>query len=534
MPYGATYPLNTSLLWNDYVCEPEAELGNKVWNTRVARVLGGGSVVNGMMYDRGSKADFDAWEALGNKGWGWDGLYPFFKKGTEFIPPPQKLIDEFNITLDSSAYGTGPLKVGISDFQYPDVKDYFAAFKGAGAQRVDGNNGEAHGTAWYPNTMNPKTGERTHARNAYYDPITQRKNLKVLLETLATEIVFDDKEKLLARGVKITDIKTGATKIVYARKEVVLAAGAINTPKLLQLSGIGPKESLEAAGVKIKLEHDGVGNNFQDHPYTSMAFDISNMSTPNPTSLTTDGAFNASAWKQYAADKTGPLTQARGNSLAFIPLPEVAPTTYLDLSDQIRSQGDPAFLPWIYQRSAKLRKGVAAQRKILADLFLSRKAGIVEYGIPASGSFLLVSLQRPLSRGSVVLNAANPQGPPTIRYNALTNPVDRYVIAACVRYIRSVWARPELAKFAPKETSPGAQYTRDGELIDKMVELGSIWPTLSHPSGSCAMMPEEYGGCKFDPHVSGFDDANAKQVSLISCYSMALSSCLLSTHRLFR
>jgi choline dehydrogenase-like flavoprotein len=511
IPYGATYPLNTSLLWTDYVSEPEPELGHKTWNTRVARVLGGGSVVNGMMYDRGSRADYDAWEALGNKGWGWDGLFPFFKKGTTYVAPPQKLVDAFNITWDWDSYGSGPLTVAISDFQYPDINDYFAAFKGAGAQRVDGNNGEAYGAAWYPNTMNPRTGERTHARSAYYDPITTRRNFKVLMETMATEIVFDDSNKLRARGVKITDMTTGKTKTVYANKEVILAAGAVNTPKLLQLSGIGPKETLEAAGIKVKLEHDGVGNNFQDHPYTSLAFDISNMSTPNPTSMASDPVFSAAAWKQYNTDKQGPLTQARGNALAFIPLPEVAPNTYLDLADQIRSQGDPAFLPAIYQRSAKLRAGMSAQRKVLASLFQNRKAGIVEYSVPAAGSFMLVAVQRPLSRGSITLNPANPQGPPKILYNALTNPVDKSVMAACVRYIRSVWARPELSKFSPKETSPGAQYTKDGELIAKMTELGSIWPTLSHPSGSCAMMPEEQGGCKFSHYtpVLEMSDTNA-------------------------
>ena len=92
LPYGATYALNTSLLWTDYVCQPEPALNNKTWNTRVAQVLGGGSVVNGMMYDRGSAADYDAWEALGNKGWGWSGLYPFFKKGKilNLTPPTTK------------------------------------------------------------------------------------------------------------------------------------------------------------------------------------------------------------------------------------------------------------------------------------------------------------------------------------------------------------------------------------------------------------------------------------------------------------
>jgi choline dehydrogenase-like flavoprotein len=103
MPYGATYALNTSLLWSNYVSEPEPALNNKTWNVRVAEVLGGGSVVNGMVYDRGAAADYDAWEALGNKGWGWKGLYPFFKKGTEYIPPPASTAKEFNITYDPNA-----------------------------------------------------------------------------------------------------------------------------------------------------------------------------------------------------------------------------------------------------------------------------------------------------------------------------------------------------------------------------------------------------------------------------------------------
>jgi len=362
----------------------------------------------------------------------------------------------------------------------------------------DGNNGEAYGASWYPNTMNPKTGERSHARNSYYDPVSSRSNLNVWLETVANEIVFDSGKKLKARGVTVTDKLTNTQKTVYAKKELVLAAGTVNTVKLLQVSGIGPKSVLQAAGIKVKLEHDGVGANFQDHPYTFLGFNISNMNKPNPTSLTTDPAFNASAWAQYAANKTGPLTQARGNALAFIPLPEVAPKSFRDLANQVKKLKNDEYLPAIYKGSKKLLKGVDAQRKVLAELFQSKEAGIVEYPIPAAGSGVLVGLEKPLSRGYIAINPQNPQGPPKILYNALTNPIDKSVMAACVRYIRSVWARPELKQFSPVETSPGAQYQTDEELIKKMVELGSIWPTLSHPSGSCAMMPENMGGCVGD------------------------------------
>lgn len=406
----------------------------------------------------------------------------------------------FVINTVINSYGKGPLKLGISDFQFPDTNAYFEAFKGAGANRArDGNNGEAYGTSWYPNTMNPRTGERSTARVAYYDPISQRSNLKVLTETIATELVLDSdkKGKLIARGVKITDKKTGKVTTVYAKKEVILAAGAVNTPKLLQLSGIGPKSVLEAAGINVKLEHDGVGANFQDHPYTNVQFKLSNMSIPNPTSFS-DPAFNASAWAQYRANKTGPLTQARGNSLAMIQLTEVAPNDYKKLAKQVREQQNDAYLPPIYKNNKKLLKGVKAQRKVLADIYEDDEAAIVEYPIPGAGSFVLVAHEKPLSRGTIGLNPKNPQGPPRIFYNAMSNPVDKSVIAACVRYIRTVWARPELAKFSPVETSPGADFKTDDEIINKMVQLGSIWPTLSHPSGSCAMMPEDMGGCVSD------------------------------------
>lgn len=103
LPYAASYPLNLTLLWENYVSDPEPFLGNRTSNVRVAEVLGGGSVVNGMVYDRGSEADYDAWEKLGNKGWGWDGFYPFLKKGVELIPPPKASVEKYGITYDPKA-----------------------------------------------------------------------------------------------------------------------------------------------------------------------------------------------------------------------------------------------------------------------------------------------------------------------------------------------------------------------------------------------------------------------------------------------
>jgi choline dehydrogenase-like flavoprotein len=501
IPYKANdLTASAGLLWNGINSKPEPGLGNASYPVLVAKVLGGGSVINGMVYDRGSAADYDAWEALGNKGWGWDGMEPYFKKGTTFQPPSEKVVEGFNITWDPETYGKGPLTVSITDNQYDDIKDYWAAWKASGVHvPLDGNNGEAYGPSWYANTMDATTGRRAHARYAYVDPIkSSRTNLKILTGTTAQKIVFDDKKKpTMAKGVEITDDATGKTSTVYAKKEVVLAAGAIQTPKLLQLSGIGPKRVLEAAGVKVRVELDAVGSNFQDHPYATVIFNTTTTTFPNQNSLVTNATFNASAWDQYVQHKTGPYTYARGNALAFISLPDMTNDTNAVVSS-LKSQNAETYLPAVYKGNKKLLKGFTAQREAIASIFKRRDAAVTEFPVPADGTYGLVGIEKPLSRGTVYLNASNPTGPPEVIHNAFVNPIDRTIMAIGLRFFRTVWARPELDRFQISETVPGAQYTSDKEIYDALLAQASLSPTLAHPSGSCPMMPEHAGGCVND------------------------------------
>ncbi|KAH6639575.1 choline dehydrogenase-like protein [Boeremia exigua] len=483
------------LMWDGLTSLPEPGLGNSTYNVLVAKVLGGGSVVNGMVYDRGSAADYDAWEALGNDGWGWAGMEPFFKKGTTFQPPSAAIAEAFNITWDPDTYGNGPLAVSITDTQYPDIKDYWAAWKATGIHvPEDGNNGEAYGPSWYANTMDKKTGRRAHARYAYIDPISQRTNLNILTRATAQKVIFDN--SLTATGVEIIDA-TGKTSVVNAKKEVVLAAGAIQTPKLLQLSGVGPRPVLEAAGVTVKVELDAVGSNFQDHPYATVVFNTTSVHSPSPNSLMTNATFNASAWAQYEADKTGPYTVARGNALAFISLPDMT-SDVSAVVDSLNSQQDDSYLPGFYKGNEKLLKGFAAQKKVIAGLFQRKDAAVAEFPVPADGSYGLVGVEKPLSRGFVHINAENPTGSPDIIHNAFVNPIDRSVMAIGLRFFRTVWARPELKEYKISETVPGAQYTSDDDIFSALLASGFLSPTLAHPSGSCPMMPENDGGCVSD------------------------------------
>ncbi|UPX19999.1 uncharacterized protein EKO05_0010246 [Ascochyta rabiei] len=499
VPYKANdFAGSASLLWEGINSNQEPGLGNTSYPVVVAKVLGGGSVVNGMVYDRGSAADYDAWEALGNNGWGWAGMEPYFKKGVTFQPPSKKIAEEFNITWDLGTYSNGPLTVSITDSQFEDVKDYWSAWKASGVHvPVDGNKGEAYGASWYPNTMDRTTGRRAHARYAYLDPITSRTNLKVLTKATATKIIFDDEKKpTMAKGVDITYDATGQARTVYAKKEVIIAAGAIQTPKLLQLSGIGPRSVLNAAGVKVRVELDAVGSNYQDHPYATLLYKTT---TGNITinSLLTDATYNASAWGEYVKKKTGPYTYARGNALAFVPLPNMVNNTN-DIVSTINSQNIEAYLPAIYKGNKKLIKGFTRQREIIANLFTRLDAAVAEYGVQSDGSFNVIGIEKPLSRGTVYLNPSNPAGPPDVTHNAFVNPVDRSIIGIGLRFYRSIMADPVLHRFQISELVPGSQYSTDDGIFNALLAQGSLSPTLAHSSGSCPMMPEHAGGCVSD------------------------------------
>ncbi|KAF1969999.1 choline dehydrogenase-like protein [Bimuria novae-zelandiae CBS 107.79] len=494
IPYKANdIPAAAPLKWTGFTTQPEAELGNKTFNVNVGKVLGGGSVINGMVYDRGNAADYDAWEALGNEGWGWAGMKPYFIKGTTFQPPSPEVAEAFNITWDPDTYGNGPLSVSITDTQYADINEYWAAWKASGVNvPVDGNDG-AVGPSWFGNTMDKTTGRRAHARYAYYDPIVNRTNLHVWTKTTAQKIVWDEVQQTLARGVEIQDANN-KTSVVFARKEVVLAAGAVQTPKLLQISGVGPRSILEAAGVKVRYENDGIGSNFQDHSYGTIVFNTTSKAFPNVNSLTTNETFNASAWEEYVENRTGPYTYARGNALAFISLPDMTSEVHAVVNG-LNNQSAALYLPKIYRNNTKLLKGFKAQRGIIADLFKRKDAAVTEFPVPPDGAYGLVGIEKPLSRGIIHLNPTNPTGPPLIQFNAFQNPVDKQILGIGTRFFRSVWNRPELSELVHGETVPGAQYTTDDEIFSALLAQSFVAPTLSHPSASCPMMAEESGGC---------------------------------------
>ncbi|GAB1319759.1 Glucose-methanol-choline oxidoreductase N-terminal domain-containing protein [Madurella fahalii] len=479
---------------------PNLKLNNSTYLVAVAAVVGGGSVVNGMGFIRGSKADYDAWEELGNPGWGWDSLLPYFRKSTTFDPPSPEVAARWNITWDPSVYGNGPVHVHISNFQYPDVEVVWDALRNQpGLPLLPSTNaGYGPGASWSPLSIDARTMTRTTARSAYYDPVNAtRSNLRLITGQTAIKILFGHGRPLTAKGVRIVSRLDSAVRNVYARKEVILAAGAIQTPQLLQASGIGPAAVLRAVGVEVKKDLASVGANLQDHPTTFLLFSLSNQSFPNPDTIANNATYNATVWAEYLANKTGPISTGNGNTIACWSLSHLnSSAAASSLAARLLAQDARLYLPEIYRTSPSLLRGFLAQRAVLANRFTSSDSSIACQPLSGNGASPAILL-KPLSRGSVTLNASDPLGGlPVVQYNTLQNPLDGENVVSIVRRARRLWAGPEMGRLGPSEISPGPQHQSDAEILEALTgNPSAFWPSLAHPSGTCAMMPERLGGC---------------------------------------
>jgi choline dehydrogenase-like flavoprotein len=492
VPYQATI-LNTGDMYN-ITSAPEPYLNNFTFPVDVGNVVGGGTIVNGMAINRGADADYDAWEQLGNDGWGWEGLAPYFKKSTNYTAPSEFAIKQYNISYDPSAYGNGPVQISIPSFQYPDMKPIFDAWRVENISFPREGFAAPVGAYWMPNDIDNATATRSNAHVTYYVPVQSRPNLVLLTNTKVNRILFDD--DLAATGVQIVSHADNSVTKVYANTEVILAAGGVFTPHLLMLSGIGPKDVLAAANITVKKDTPSVGSNFQDHVPLAMVFNLSNVAFPNPNTIPTNASFNASAAAQYSKDRSGPYSLGRADGVAFLTFQQFS-SRYQNITAQISEQDPTQFLPERYGKNSALLAGYKKQREIIIDRYLGNEAAVSQFPIQPWGHST-VSVQKPLSRGTITLNTTDPEAVPVVFWNALSNPIDKAMLCELVRWNRVHWARKELARYSPVEITPGPQYQSDDEILEVAIKVGSIIPTIAHMSGGCSMMPEELGGCVSD------------------------------------
>jgi choline dehydrogenase-like flavoprotein len=286
--------------------------------------------------------------------------------------------------------------------------------------------------------------------------------------------------------------------------ELILAAGAIHTPQILQLSGVGPASVLKAAGIDVKVDLPGIGSNFQDHPTAYLMWAFNNDTTINTNSLSTNATFNATSYDEYVANKTGPYTQAHGNGAAFLPLSKVAPKTYKTIAAKLAGQNAADYLPEMYSKYPELIAGYEAQRRIQVEQFSGNDASMYEFSFQGGG-FAIAALQKPTSRGTVYLDPKNPRGEPIVDYHA------------SIRYTRQIYNTSALSVFEPVELSPGVEVQTDDELKSK-IESGLVLPTFAHPASTCAMMPRNLGGVV----DAGLQVYGIKKVTIVDASIMPL------------
>ncbi len=434
--YGKTF-YHRKLNWR-YTSEPVAGLGDRQVYCPRGRVLGGSSSINAMVYIRGQQQDYDHWEELGNPGWGWDSVLPFFRR-----------LEDNSAGPDDYRGSGGPLRVtGIAGSEHATCSDFVAGCEAAGLARNDDFNGATQeGAGLYQITT--RDGIRASAASAFLRPAMRRKNLRVITDAHVTKILFDGR-----RATGVTYSKGDRVVSVTASREVILSAGAVNSPQLLQLSGVGAPELSATTGVPPVHALRGVGENLQDHLGVDYIY---RANRPTLNSVLRPWWGRLSVGIRYVLTKTGPLSISVNQAGGFF---------RTDLN-RARPNMQLYYSPLSYTRAAP-----GVRQLMLPD----REPG-----------FLLgISNCHPKSRGTVRLRSDDPFDPPIIQPNYLSAAEDvEELIDGCMMLRRIASAKP-LSEIVEDEIHPGAAtITREQIEADLRERASSIF----HLSGTCKMGP---------------------------------------------
>jgi choline dehydrogenase len=429
MPAALSIPMNSKTYNWSYQTEPEPHLGGRRIACPRGKVLGGSSSINGMVYVRGHPLDFDRWEDEGAKGWGYRNVLPYFRRA-----------ESFQGSADAYRGDAGPLTTAHGRKSNPLYDAFIEAGRQAGygvSADLNGERQEGFGALG----MTVKNGVRWSTANAYLKPAMKRPNLRVATHALATRIVFNRR-----RAVGVRYQRRGAEQTATARSEVILCGGPINSPQLLNLSGVGPAEELRSFGIDVIADRPGVGENLQDH----LEFTFQVASKQPITLFSHIGLFRrALIGAEWLARQRGLGASNHFEAGGFIR--SRAGVRYPDIQFH--------FLPM----------AVAYNGSTLAR----------EHGFQAH-----VGPMRSKSRGSVRLKSPNPADAPRIRFNYMSHPEDWIETRACVRLTREIFAQRAFDPYRGREIKPGADCVSD-EAIDAFVR--DHIDTAYHPSCTCKM-----------------------------------------------
>ena len=412
--------------------EPDPGMNNRQIYWPRGKTLGGSSSINGLIFIRGQKEDYDGWRDLGNPGWGWDDVLPYFKKA------------EGNDRLGEPLHSqSGPLKASSIPKKHPLVESFKKAANALGVPTTDDfNNLTQEGVGYYQLTT--QKGFRCSTAVAYLKPARKRSNLHIWTNSQVCKVIFENKK---AVGIEL--VQDGIKKIVRANKEVILSAGAIQSPQILQLSGVGPAKLLKEFNIPLVNDLPGVGENLQDHLQYRLIYELNQPISTND---------QLSSW--FGQLKMG--------------------------------------LDWLFFRGGPLSIGIN-QGGLFTKVMGNSKTPDIQFHMatlsaemaggkvhPFSGFTMSVCQLRPESRGHVRIQSTNPLVPPKMFANYLATENDRDTSIAAVKYARKLAQTEPLRSLIVREVKPNNPKT-DEEILEFCRNNGA---TIFHPTGTCQMGPD--------------------------------------------
>jgi choline dehydrogenase len=437
---------------------PEPGLNGRSLVYPRGKLLGGCSSVNGMIYMRGQAADYDRWRQMGNVGWGWDDVLPYFLKSE----------DHHGGKSDLHGAG-GEWKVAKQRLTWDILRAVQEGAREFGIMpRADFNDGDNEGSGFFE--VNQRRGLRWNAARGFLRPALKRPNLRLITNAMTQSLVFEGRR---VSGVRF--LHGGRQREARADAEVLLAAGSINSPKLLELSGVGRPHVLRSLGIGVVHASPGVGENLQDHLQIRTVYKVSDAMTLN--TMVNSRLGKARIALQYALMQSGPMSMAPSQFGMFTKSDPSCATPDLEYHVQPLSTdrlGDPLH--------------------------------------PFPAITVSVCNLRPESVGSVHAISPAPDRPPEIRLNYLSTPNDRHIALLAVRQARRIMTANALARYRPEEILPGPLHQSDEALAQ---EIGNIATTIFHPVGTCKMGQDDRAVVGSDLRVHGLDGVRVVDASIM-------------------
>ncbi|KEF61550.1 uncharacterized protein A1O9_03117 [Exophiala aquamarina CBS 119918] len=477
--------------WGIYTT-PQDQLDGVSRHIPMGKGVGGGSLINGMVWNRGNQQNFNAWNEIGNTGWGWEALLPYFEKSETYTPKDYEGAEVQPVLQNSAVHGrNGPVQVSYPNYYWPQTDNWFQALQELGIPTsAEPNAGLSAGGYFLPLDIDPNNQTRSDARRAYYDPNIQRGNFNVQPNSQVTRIIFEQGDSLTATGVEFAAGPSSPRQTAFASREVILSAGAIHSPQILELSGIGQSSVLEDLGIDVLQNLPGVGNNLQDHGMIHLDYAYNNPDVLGINDFATNSQFNDESAAEYYGSKTGPWTAKPSCAVAFPSLQQTAADPAGMLS---AARSAPFNLPDTYANEPTLQRGYERQLdSVLSELASEDIPAFENLNNNAGG--LDLAVMRPLSRGTTHITSTDPFTPPNVDPRWLVHQFDYDVMILAMQVNQKILNTDAIAELQPSY----AQIPRDANTD----QLGSILRagigTEYHYSSTTAMLPIELGGVVSD------------------------------------